>query len=109
MDLGNEAPLAALNPVRPCLVIGFACGDIPNFPANIALLKEASIVGVWWGTWSGHNPAESLQNMVELAAMVEQGQLSPKVTESYPLEDFVSAFSAISERRAKGKVVLTFG
>ena len=30
------------------LVIGFACGDIPNFPANIALLKEASIIGVWW-------------------------------------------------------------
>lgn len=50
------------------LVIGFACGEIPNFPANIALLKEASIIGVWWGTWASRNPQESLQNMVELSA-----------------------------------------
>ena len=34
------------------LVVGFACGDIPQIPANIALLKEACISGVWWGTWA---------------------------------------------------------
>jgi NADPH2:quinone reductase len=90
------------------LVIGFACGDIPSFPANIALLKEASIIGVWWGTWSSHNPGDSLQNMMELAAMVSQGKLNPRVTESYPLDQFVDAFAAITERRARGKVVLTF-
>ncbi len=89
------------------LVIGFASGEIPNFPANIALLKEARIIGVWWGTWSHHNPGDSLQNMQELAAMVEQGRLQPRVTESYPLEKFVDAFRAITERRARGKVVLT--
>lgn len=90
------------------LVIGFACGDIPAFPANIALLKEASIIGVWWGTWAGHNPGDALRNMVELSAMVDEGQLRPRVTESYPLDRFTDAFSAITERRAKGKVVLTF-
>jgi len=90
------------------LVIGFACGDIPEFPANIALLKEASIIGVWWGTWSNHNPGESLQNMVELAAMVDNGKLKPRVTETYSLEHYVDAFSTITERRARGKVVLTF-
>jgi NADPH2:quinone reductase len=89
------------------LVIGFASGDIPAFPANIALLKEASIIGVWWGTWSTNNVGDSLQNMTELAAMVEAGKLNPKVTESFPLERFEDAFAAISERRAKGKVVLT--
>ena len=88
------------------LVIGFACGDIPNFPANIALLKEASIIGVWWGTWSHHNPGDSLQNMMALAAMVSQGQLTPRVTEHYPLDHFADAFAAITERRARGKVVL---
>ena len=90
------------------LVIGFACGDIPQFPANIALLKEASIIGVWWGTWANHNPNEAMQNMMELFAMVENGQLNPRVTETYPVDRFVDAFSAITERRAKGKVVLTF-
>jgi NADPH2:quinone reductase len=89
------------------LVIGFACGDIPDFPANIALLKEASIIGVWWGTWAARNPGQSVQNMVELATMVEAGELKPRVTESYPLERYVDAFAAITERRARGKVVLT--
>jgi len=89
------------------LVIGFACGDIPEFPANIALLKEASIIGVWWGTWAARNPGLSLQNMRELAALIDEGKLVPKVTERYPLEHYAEAFAAITGRRARGKVVLT--
>jgi len=88
------------------LVIGFACGEIPSFAANIALLKEASIVGVWWGTWAAKNPRLQLQNMQELATMIAAGKLSPRVTESYALSDFVDAFAAITERRARGKVIL---
>lgn len=45
------------------LVIGFASGEIPSFPANLALLKEASIVGVWWGTWAARHPAEHVNNI----------------------------------------------
>jgi NADPH:quinone reductase len=89
------------------LVIGFASGEIPRFPANIALLKEASVIGVWWGTWAGHNPALAARNMSDLAAMVEDGTLKPRVTERYPLERFADAFAAITGRRALGKVVLT--
>jgi NADPH2:quinone reductase len=90
------------------LVIGFASGDIPAFPANLALLKEAQIIGVWWGTWSKHNPDRLRQNWVELTDMISRGALQPRVTESYPLERFTEAFNAISGRRARGKVVLTF-
>lgn len=88
------------------LVIGFASGDIPRFPANIALLKEASIIGVWWGTWASKNPKLQIQNMVEMAALVSQGTLSPRVTESYSFEEFKEAFKVITERRARGKVIL---
>jgi len=89
------------------LVIGFACGDIPQFPANIALLKEASIIGVWWGTWAENHPADAHINMMELAAMVQDNKLKPRVTETYPLDQYVAAFAAITKRRTKGKVVLT--
>jgi NADPH2:quinone reductase len=89
------------------LVIGFACGDIPQFPANIALLKEASITGVWWGTWAKKHPADAQLNMMELAEMVQDDKLKPRVTETYPLKQYAAAFSAITKRRAKGKVVLT--
>ena len=88
------------------LVIGFACGDIPNFPANIALLKEASIIGVWWGTWAAKNPQLQTRNMLELAQLVKDGTLTPRVTDSYLIDDYVEAFKVITERRARGKVVL---
>jgi len=88
------------------LVIGFACGDIPKFAANIALLKEASIIGVWWGTWAAKNPKLQIQNMMEMAALVADGTLTPRVTESYTLDDYADAFKAITERRARGKVTL---
>lgn len=88
------------------LVIGFACGDIPAFQANIALLKEASIVGVWWGTWATKNPKRQLQNMQELAGLIKAGTINPRVTESYTLEDYARAFGAITARRARGKVIL---
>lgn len=90
------------------LVIGFASGDIPKFPANIALLKEANIMGVWWGTWARKNPDRQARNVMEMAALYAEGKLRPRVTEQYPLDQYANAFSAITERRALGKVVLTF-
>lgn len=88
------------------LVIGFASGDIPKFAANIALLKEASIIGVWWGTWAAKNPQIQRQNMLDMAMLIKERKVTPRVTESYSLDDFAKAFAAITERRALGKVTL---
>ena len=88
------------------LVIGFASGDIPKFAANIALLKEASIIGVWWGTWAAKNPQIQHQNMLDMAMLIKEGKVTPRVTESYSLDDFAKAFAAITGRRALGKVTL---
>ena len=88
------------------LVVGFASGEIPAFPANIALLKEASIIGVWWGTWLRRHPAEHRDNLEELMAWIVDGTLQPKISESYAFEDFRAAFRRIAERQACGKVVL---
>ncbi len=104
-ELANQAFRATAWQGR-YLVIGFASGDIPAFPANIALLKAASVIGVWWGTWVAKNPGLQMQNLKELGAMIAEGKLTPRVTESYALEDYVEAFKAITERRARGKVIL---
>ena len=89
------------------LVVGFASGPIPKIPLNLCLLKGASIVGVWWGTWATKFPQESQKNFQELIAMIDSGKFSPLVTEVYPLDDYKAAFASISERRAKGKVILS--
>ncbi|MFQ6004843.1 MAG: NADPH:quinone oxidoreductase family protein [Woeseia sp.] len=89
------------------LVIGFTSGAIPSFPANIALLKERSMVGVYWGDWAAINPGGQAQNMGELSQLIADGRLRPRVTEQYPLDQYLEAFSTITGRRVMGKVVLT--
>ena len=89
------------------LVIGFAAGPIPRMPLNLALLKGASLVGVFWGSWMARDPLASKQNFEELVEMVDTGSFSPLVSEVYSMHDFQKAFACISERRAKGKVVLS--
>ncbi len=90
------------------LVIGFAAGDIPAIPLNLMLLKGVSVVGVFWGSWAGRDPVASQQNFAELFAMVEEGKLHPRVTDVYPLEQYAAAFDALTGRKARGKVVLSF-
>ena len=104
-DLAQQA-LRALAWHGRYLVIGFASGEIPEFAANIVLLKEARIIGVWWGTWLAKNPEAQMQNLEDLVGLLEAGRLNPRITESYAFDDFSKAFAAITERRAKGKVIL---
>lgn len=89
------------------LVIGFASGPIAKMPLNLALLKGASLVGVFWGSWSAREPNESQNNFFELIKMVDDKKFIPLVTEIFKLEDHASAFACIEERRAKGKVILS--
>lgn len=91
------------------LVIGFASGPIPEIPLNLALLKGCSIVGVFWGRFSGEEPEVQLQNVKELWEYFEQGRLNPVVTDSFPLEHYEQAFNCLIDRKARGKVILTTG
>jgi NADPH2:quinone reductase len=89
------------------LVIGFAAGDIPSMPLNLPLLKCASIIGVFWGSWIKRFPDQGAANFGELAEMISSGRLDLLVTEVYSLDDYLDAFRAIGERRARGKVILS--
>jgi NADPH2:quinone reductase len=88
------------------LVIGFAAGDIPAVPWNLPLLKGASIVGVFWGAFMAAEPDVNAENMHDLMAMLADGTVSPRVTASYDLDDYESAFTDLERRRVKGKIVI---
>ncbi|MGB5325052.1 MAG: NADPH:quinone oxidoreductase family protein [Pseudomonadales bacterium] len=88
------------------LVIGFASGPIPKLPLNLPLLKCGDIIGVFWGSWMMRDPKAGQQNFVELLQMIEAGKLTPITTEVYALDDFAAAFRSLTERRARGKVIL---
>jgi NADPH2:quinone reductase len=89
------------------LVIGFASGEIPKIPLNLLLLKQASIVGVFWGAYARARPADNANNFAELFAWYEAGRLHPHISESFPLARYREALDIVMNRRAKGKVALT--
>jgi len=88
------------------VVVGFASGTIPTFPANLALLKEASIVGTWFGTWAERHPQEMRANFEELASMIAAGTIRPRQPTTFAFDDCAEAFRVITERRVLGKVAL---
>ena len=88
------------------LVIGFAGGRIPSIAANRILLKSMSVVGCYWGGYLEHHPEFLAESQAELFALYEAGQITPVVSESYPLADAVTALRALAERKTHGKVIL---
>lgn len=88
------------------LVIGFASGEIPSYRINLALLKSASLVGVFWGAWRSQFPDANEQNFVEMFDMYNAGKLNPLVTQAFPLERYADALNTFINRTAVGKVVL---
>ncbi|WP_122739279.1 NADPH:quinone oxidoreductase family protein [Pseudomonas viridiflava] len=91
------------------LVVGFASGRIPELPVNLALLKGASVVGVFWGSFAQRQPQDNAANFKQLFTWFEQGKLKPLVSQVYPLERAGEAIDALGGRRAVGKVVVSIG
>jgi len=91
------------------LVVGFAAGDIPKVPLNLALLKGCAIVGVFWGAFTRNEPDNNRRNNEELMALFSRGQVSPHIHATYPLERAAEALNEVMNKRVSGKVVLVTG
>lgn len=89
------------------LVIGFAGGTIPSIAANRILLKNMSVIGVYWGGYLEHHPEYMAEAEAALFKMYEAGQIKPIVSESFALKDAVAALNALATRKTVAKVVLT--
>src|SRR5215475_12872692 len=76
------------------LVIGFAAGEIPKIPLNLALLKGCDILGVFWGSFIERDPKGQQANMADLVRWTADGKLSAHVHAVYPLKDTPAALKA---------------
>jgi NADPH2:quinone reductase len=106
---GNRAPeaLRALAWQGRYLVVGFAAGDIPKFPANLLLLKSADLLGVLWGASLKADPVHHRRRIGELLGWLAEGKLRPHVSRITPLTQSLEALSHVMAGEARGKVVLT--
>lgn len=89
------------------LVVGFASGEIPKLPFNLALLKGASLVGVFWGDFAKREAVANHAMMSELLSWIEAGTIKPPVQQSFAMTDLPKAFEVMARRAINGKLVLT--
>jgi NADPH2:quinone reductase len=88
------------------LVIGFASGTIPELPVNLTLVKNISVVGVYWGAYRKRDSAVLQRSWQQLLEWLAEGALSPHISATYPLAEAPAALASLIERRATGKVVV---
>ncbi len=110
--VGDPAASAALRALRPegrFVVIGFAGGKVPQFPANILLVKNIDVIGLYWGAYAGFAPQVIEASLSELMGWYAKGGLAPHVSHTLPLEQTAEAMELMRSRKSTGKVVITMG
>lgn len=101
------AALGAMNREGRILIIGFASGEIPHVPANIAMVKNIDVIGFYWGGYLKFAPDALTESLAELMFWHEEGRLAPHVSHVLPLAEAADALELLRSRKSTGKVVVT--
>ncbi|XVF24283.1 hypothetical protein REPUB_Repub13aG0114200 [Reevesia pubescens] len=104
----TKETLKLLNWGAQILVIGFASGEIPVIPANISLVKNWTVHGLYWGSYRIYRPAVLEDSIRELLSWTEKGLITIHISHTYKPSEANLAFSAIKDRKAIGKVMIAF-
>lgn len=107
--VGEPLATPALRTLRPegrFLAIGFAGGKVPQFPANILLVKNLTVIGLYWGAYITFAPQTLTASLRELLSMYGAGKLRPHVSHVVPFERFAEGFDLLRQRKSTGKVVI---
>ena len=102
----SEPALRAIAWEGRFLVVGFAAGDIPKVPLNLALLKGCSIVGVFWGQFAMREPRKNREHAERILASVARGELTPRIDSSFDFAHAADALERMEQRKVLGNVVL---
>lgn len=104
-----DAALRCINWEGRLMTIGYTSGHIPEVAANRLLLKNISLVGLFWGAYLQKDPTTALESLDTLLEWYDNHRLNPHISATYPLEQVADAMQLLTERKSTGKVVLTTG
>ncbi|WP_243613298.1 NADPH:quinone oxidoreductase family protein [Shimia aestuarii] len=102
-----KAAFRACNPEARLLPIGFASGDVPQVPANHLLVKNLTVMGLYWGGYLAFKPSVITESLATLLSWYADGRLKPHVSHALPLEQAGEAMNLLRTRKSTGKVVVT--
>ncbi|NUB46053.1 NADPH:quinone oxidoreductase family protein [Fertoebacter nigrum] len=108
--VGGDDFMAALRATRPegrLLTIGFAGGSVPQIPANLLLVKNLTVIGLYWGGYAGFRPEVLTDSLATLLGWYAEGRLKPHVSHVMPLVQVADALALLRDRKATGKVVVS--
>jgi NADPH:quinone reductase-like Zn-dependent oxidoreductase len=88
------------------LIIGFTSGEIPNLPANILLVKNLTVHGLYWGSYQKFQPQTMQESMQSLLELLRNGSLHVPISHKFSLYEANKAFAMLSQREARGKVMI---
>lgn len=88
------------------VVVGFASGTIPQVPAGLVMVRNVTLLGLYWGKYLERDPQVVYESLDAIFAMLARGDLKPEI-ETMPLADASVALERIRARTVVGKVVLT--
>jgi NADPH2:quinone reductase len=91
------------------VVVGFTSGRIPTLPANLALLKNISVVGLAWGAYAGHDPSLFPESHADLVRLWEKGAVDPLIDAVLAFEEAPQGIADLAARKTVGKVVVRVG
>ncbi len=98
--------LRALKPEGRFLAIGFAGGKVPQIPANILLVKNLTVIGLYWGGYLTFDPARLTDSLSTLLAWYSQGRIAPHISHVLPLDRVDEGFALLRDRKSTGKIVI---
>jgi NADPH2:quinone reductase len=104
-----DAALRATNPEGRLIPIGFAGGVVPQIPANLLLVKNLTVIGVYWGAYAGFRPEALTASVARLFGLYAAGRLRPHVSHVLPLAEANAGLDLLRGRAATGKVVIRVG
>ena len=108
--VGGAAFSAALSACRPegrLLTIGFASGQLPEIAANHLLVKNLSVIGLYWGGYLTFAPQILTASLRSLFQWFAEGGLRPHISHELPFADYPKGLELLRTRQATGKVVIT--
>ncbi len=99
-------PYRACRPEARILVIGFAAGEVPQIPANLLLVKNLSVIGLYWGGYLKFAPEVLATSLRTLFSWYETGGLRPHISHQLAFDAYPQGLDLLQNRKATGKVVI---
>ncbi|MEH6716349.1 NADPH:quinone oxidoreductase family protein [Parasphingorhabdus flavimaris] len=88
------------------LIVGFASGVVPSFPANHVMIKTYSLIGVRAGEGPRRDPELAKRQTAALRELAQKGVMRPHISHRFSLADAAQALAVLERREAIGRVVV---